>query len=264
MERLHATDPMQSLQRLVDPWIRDKQAKLAAMAEAHASAHAERMAGLPPGTCEMCYGTGFAGEWGRCPQCQPSETWAPGVPYEFRECRLDNYREQDGNKSALVKARAFLDGTRDLYLTGGVGAGKTRLACSILNELHTRGKGTEFLRVPMLLHQMQPGRNAGDIADLEHRLFTVPTLVLDDVGAERDQATDYTRRTLLMVYEERGDRQRRTIWTSNKRLQELGAMQDDDRLASRIAGRADVVMLNMPDQRMAQRRYAADAEKGRR
>jgi DNA replication protein DnaC len=102
----------------------------------------------------------------------------------------------------------------------------------------------------MVLHQLQPGRDVEEIADLERRLFTVDLLVLDDVGAERDQASDYTRRTLLMIYEERGDRALRTLWTSNKTLQQLGDMQDDDRLASRIAGRASVVRLEGADQRL--------------
>jgi hypothetical protein len=226
-------------------------------------ARAEEIAAQPQGEpmnprdgeadCEHCEGRGWrqvneGGYWRyrRC-GCVVVTITADGVPYEFRDAALDNYREEDGNKSAVVKARQFLDGTRDLYLAGGVGAGKTRLACSILNE-HARKRRTAFFaRVPMLLHQLQPGRDAGD---LEQRLFTTSLLVLDDVGAERDQATDYTRRTLLMIYEERGDRGVRTIFTSNKALGELGAMQDDDRLASRIAGRADVVKLSTGDQRL--------------
>lgn len=83
--------------------------------------------------------------------------------------------------------------------------------------------------------------------------MTVSVLVLDDIGAERDQATDYTRRTLLMLYEARCDRNLRTVFTSNKSLQELSEMQDDDRLSSRIAGRCDVVKLTTLDQRVLRR-----------
>lgn len=223
--------------------------------------HAARMAKLPPGTCERCYGerriphkyTPNGKLIDPCPECDPPILHAPGVPVEFHSARFDSYRVEDGNKTGVDKGRAFIKGTRDLFLTGGVGAGKTRLACTIANEAYHARMGARFVRVPMVLHQLQPGRSPDDIAELERQLFTAPILVLDDIGAERDMATDYTRRTLLMIYEERGDRGHRTIFTSNKTVGELAAMQDDDRLASRIAGRADVVKLSTPDQRMLRR-----------
>lgn len=219
--------------------------------------HETRMATLPVGTCGRCYGLRVVERYGinePCPECDPPIQHASGVPYEFRSARLSDYEELAGNKAALQKARAFLDSTgRDLYLFGGVGAGKTRLACSMLNEHFLRRRVALFVRVPMALYELQPGRHADDIAQLERRLIHTDLLVLDDIGAERDQATDFTRRTLLMLYEARGDQGLRTIWTSNKSLDELAAMQDDDRLASRIAGRADVVKLTTSDQRMARR-----------
>lgn len=203
--------------------------------------------------CAECDGSGWrtlGRDVTRCP-CTAVEVYADGTPYEFHGARLNNYREEDGNKTALAKARAFLSGTRDLYLTGAVGAGKTRLAASILNDYVRTRKTGYFARVPWMLHELQPGRES---AALEERLASASLLVLDDVGAERDQATDYTRRTLLMLYEQRHDRGLRTIFTSNKTVQQLAEMQDDARLASRIGGRADVVKLTTPDQRIARRR----------
>lgn len=216
--------------------------------------HTARMASLPPGTCSLCYGEGVLNgvQHVPCPECAPTQTHAIGVPYEFRTSTFVNFESKHGNQSALTAARAFLEGARDLFLYGGVGAGKTRLACAIANEAYMRGRGGHFERVPMVLHKLQPSQ-ASDARDFERLLWATPLLVLDDVGAERDIATDYTRRTLLMIYEERCDRGLRTVWTSNKSVSELGEMQDDDRLASRIAGRADVVKLTTPDQRIARR-----------
>ncbi len=93
--------------------------------------------------------------------------------------------------------------------------------------------------------------------------------MLDDLGAERDAATDYTRRTLLMLYEARHDAGRRTVWTSNKTPGEVGAFMGDDRLASRIAGRCRVVELTGRDWRLAGRgsspaERVAGIEPGRR
>lgn len=204
--------------------------------------------------CDVCDGLGWrlpigATHYTRC-ACTTVEVYADGVPYEFRGARLENYREEDGNRTALAKARAFLTGQRDLYLAGSVGAGKTRLACSILNDYVRERRTGYFARVPWMLHQLQPGK---DSAELEERLEKTSLLVLDDLGAERDQATDYTRRTLLMLYEERHDRGLRTIFTSNKTVKELAEMQDDERLGSRIGGRADVIKLTTPDQRLLRR-----------
>jgi DNA replication protein DnaC len=230
--------------------VAEMQARLADLQRKSAEAHAARMAMLPMGTCDVCYGTKKVGGLS-CRACTEFTVYAEGTPVEFQAATLANYRELTGNTTAIAKARTFLDiGTRDFYLTGGVGSGKTRLACSILNTAKRFGQWCYFARVPMMLHQMQPGRAS---EELEHVLMRCDLLVLDDLGAERDQASDYTRRTLLMVYEERGDRGHRTIFTSNKSVAELAGMQDDDRLSSRIAGRADVVKLSTSDQRVIHR-----------
>jgi DNA replication protein DnaC len=244
------------VQVAADPEIAGFIARTLARAEAAAQVHADRMATLPPGTCERCYGTLCLNDDDShpCPDCAPITVYAPGVPYEFQAADFSNYLRQSGNVSALKIAQEFVASRqRDLFLTGAVGGGKTRLACSIVNESYRRGRGGQFARVPMLLHQLQPGGQASDVRELEQMLFTTPLLVLDDIGAERDQATDYTRRTLYMIYEERYDRRVRTIFTSNKSISELGTMQDDDRLTSRISGRCDVVKLTTPDQRMLRR-----------
>lgn len=204
--------------------------------------------------CDVCDGTGWKvvevdgvrrNRWCDCAKPQDD---AEGVPYEFHGVTLESYEDRDGQALAVKRAREFAIGSvKDLYLTGGVGAGKSRLAAAIANSAHRARKTVSFQRVPFLLHQLQPGR---DNVQLEERLLTVAILVLDDLGAERDQATDYTRRTLLMIYEARCDTNRRTVFTSNKSLQELAEMQDDDRLTSRIAGRCEVVKVTTPDQRL--------------
>ena len=102
----------------------------------------------------------------------------------------------------------------------------------------------------MLLHRLQPFA-AVEIGETFDRLAAARLLVLDDLGAEREAATDYTRRTLLMLYEARHDAGRRTVWTSNKTPGEVGAFMGDDRLASRIAGRCRVVELAGRDWRLA-------------
>ena len=193
----------------------------------------------------------------RCGCWTAAHTAPPSVPREFHGARWSTWRQQADNRHALDTARAFLragDEGPDLFLCGPVGTGKTRLACTVLNEAWRSGeRSAAFARVPLLLYQLQPHGAAAETTETFERLAAATPLVLDDLGAERDAATDYTRRTLLMLYEARHDAGRRTIWTSNKTPGEVGAYMGDDRLASRIAGRSRVVELEGRDWRLSSR-----------
>lgn len=218
---------------------------------------------IPGYACRACDDTGFVPvEQDGVRRVQRCECWhrqqrlyAEDVPKEFWAADLANYRAMPGNTAALEAARAFLAGPDgDLYIGGCIGSGKTRLACSVLNEWHRAHYSGLFANVPLMLEQLQPHGDGDEQSALEHRLMLSPLLVLDDVGAERERATDYTRRTLLLIYEARGAKGLRTIWTSNKALGELGEFMDgqgDSRLASRIVGRSTAVWIDCEDQRLA-------------
>ncbi len=190
----------------------------------------------------------------RCACWTMAHAAAPAsVPREFRDATWATWRAAARTGHSLEAARAFLaagDDGRDLYLCGTVGTGKTRLACTMLNEAWRAGaRDVRFARVPRLLYDLQPSGAPAE-TDLFGRLEAASLLVLDDLGAERDAATDYTRRTLLMLYEARCDAGRRTVWTSNKTPLEVGEFMGDDRLASRIVGRCRVVLLDGDDWRL--------------
>jgi DNA replication protein DnaC len=218
---------------------------------------------IPGYACRACDDTGFVPieQDGRhcVKRCEcwhrKQRLYAEDVPKEFQAADLATYRVMPGNAAALEGAREFLaESEGDLYIAGHIGSGKTRLAASLLNEWHRAHYSGLFVHVPLMLDQLQPHGDGDEQSALEHRLMLSPLLVLDDVGAERDRATDYTRRTLLLIYEARGAKGLRTIWTSNKALGELGEFMDgqgDSRLASRIVGRATAVWIDCEDQRLA-------------
>ena len=193
----------------------------------------------------------------RCGCWTAAHAAPPSVPREFRDARWGTWRKTVENRHALGEARSFVRAGAegpDVFLCGPVGTGKTRLACTVVNEAWKSGeRSVAFARVPMLLYRLQPHSAAAETADEFNRLAAAKLLVLDDLGAERDAATDYTRRTLLMLYEARHDAGRRTIWTSNKTPSQIGAFMGDDRLSSRIAGRCRVVELEGRDWRLAGR-----------
>ena len=199
----------------------------------------------------------------RCGCWTAAHAAPPSVPREFRDARWSTWRKTGDNRHALEEARAFVRAGAegpDLFLCGSVGTGKTRLACTVLNEAWKAGeRSAAFERVPMLLYRLQPHGTGADGTEEFNRLAAARLLVLDDLGAERDAATDYTRRTLLMLYEARHDAGRRTVWTSNKTPGQIGAFMGDDRLSSRIAGRCRVVELEGRDWRLSGRSWNRSA-----
>lgn len=211
-----------------------------------------------PIICDDCRDTGWIEVTGadrrttmrKCDPCAwvaSKRGFAPGVPADEQTARFASYDVTDDNREAVKHARYFVDGVHPaLYLHGGVGVGKTKLACAALNECHAKGERVWFLRTPELLLKLQ--RIDGDAADAYiERLLAVQVLCLDDVGAS--QGTDFARRTLQIIFDGRRDRGNRTILTSNLDVDALAEFLGDDRLPSRIAGDARIVEVAGDDQR---------------
>lgn len=185
-------------------------------------------------------------------------TYADNVPVSFQAARFANFHQTPGNRVALQAAREFLDGPRtDLFFTGTTGTGKSRLAASILNEASDRGlRAGLFVYVPALiqlqLHGIADRDKAADAIALLDRCVWAEPLCLDDL-AGCEAGSDFTRRTLLILYEQRINADRRTIWTSNLQLDDLGRFFNDDRLVSRIAGQvhSQVIEMTGADQRLS-------------
>lgn len=200
-------------------------------------------------TCGWLYPNGPDGGVVPCPECQSRKRGqAPGLPIAEHGSRMATFKPTTDNKHAIAAAQQWLDGKRqDLYLFGGVGTGKTRLACSLANERWAAMEQVEFFRVAHLLASMQPNATS-DVDATLGRIERIPVIVLDDVGAS--QATDFARRMLLVLYESRMDRGHRTIWTSNLDLEELAGFNRDERLSSRIAGNALIAEMTGKDWRL--------------
>lgn len=210
-------------------------------------------------TCSECDGTG----WERIPgkertvrHCQSCDYWdrrrgvAPGVPEDERGATLENYEPNGFNLAAIQHAGLFVQGVHQgLFIHGPVGTGKTRLACSILNDIwKAKTARVRFIRVPELLVRLQPSHSTEDESDnLIADLSEVPVLVLDDVGA--NAGTDFSRRMLQILVDARADRGNRTVWTSNLDTDELAEFLGDSRVSSRIVGSCRIVELGGPDQR---------------
>ena len=218
-------------------------------------------------TCERCVRTpgwesvvvGGVSRLRRCACWRARHACPPTVPAEFASAAWSNWYVNGASHRALNVARGFVAGSlpdADLFISGPVGTGKTRLACTILNALWRAGStSVEFARVPLALYTLEPHHRV-DADRAFSRLCTVEVLVLDDFGAERTVATDFTRRTLLMLYEARSDAGLRTVWTSLRSPADLCSFLGDDRLSSRLMGRARHVVLDGPDRRPPRRPHS--------
>ena len=103
----------------------------------------------------------------RCGCWRAAHAAPPSVPREFRDARWSTWRKTVENGHALDEARAFVRAGAegpDLFLCGPVGTGKTRLACTVVNEAWKSGeRSVAFARVPMLLYPAPAAlRGGGD------------------------------------------------------------------------------------------------------
>lgn len=224
------------------------------------------MTGEAEAVCLTCDGTG----WERVPgkdrtvrHCESCDYWdrrrgvAPGVPEPERGATLENYEPNGHNLDAIRHAGLFVQGVHQgLFIHGPVGTGKTRLACSILNDIwKAKTARVRFIRVPEVLIRLQPSHSTEAESDtLIADLSEVPVLALDDVGA--NAGTDFSRRMLQILVDARADRANRTIWTSNLDPEELGEFLGDVRIPSRIVGSCRIVELGGPDQRLTRKAKA--------
>lgn len=209
-------------------------------------------------TCLRCDDTGWEpiviDDVRRVRRCSCWHTAHPStvanIPAYFATARLSTFQPRPGTELAQAAATRWQKGSHDLYLAGPVGSGKSRLACSLANEATTTGASAAFFDVSDLVTKARAFEFDEATVDPLSQARRVDVLVLDDLGSV-EKASDYTLRVLLGLYNDRLANRRRTLWTSNLSLDQLSTALQDDRLASRISGNAEVVWVAAEDFRVA-------------
>lgn len=185
--------------------------------------------------------------------------WAE-IPDMFAGATLKGYRKVPGTEEAFQAVKDYLThrkenfaAGRGVILMGAVGCGKTHLGCAVLNCALEDGYHAAYWNVPQQLEMMMYGR-ADDIDQMRilDKALLADVLLLDDLGAEK--ASDWTRKELVIILDERYRENRPTIVTSNLMLtdNELRATCGDRAFSRLNSDHYQTVALTAADYRRKQ------------
>ena len=153
----------------------------------------------------------------------------------LKEYTFENYEVKNYNRSAYRKAKEYaenyLNGTErnSLYITGGVGTGKTHLAASIANELIKNEKTVVFGTLINLLNEIRDSYSSdtekeGLIID---RYSKVDMLIIDDLGKERP--SEWVLEKLFTIINNRYENRLPVIITTNYNRERLRERLSDNK-----------------------------------
>ncbi|MBS6064173.1 MAG: ATP-binding protein [Peptostreptococcaceae bacterium] len=154
---------------------------------------------------------------------------------------FDNY--QGGKEQCFTVAKNFVKEYETmkkenigLLFFGTVGSGKTYLACAIANalieEYLIRVKIRNFAQI---INDLQKGGFDFDKNEYIESIVSVPVLILDDLGIERD--TSYAKEQVYNIVNSRYLKNKPTIFTTNIPIEQIKNSDDGveyERIYSRI------------------------------
>jgi DNA replication protein DnaC len=206
--------------------------------------------------CEfgLCDGSGFLIDeltnTARDCRCRPlriaqrrSTTLEARIPKRYRAISFDHSDVIDMERRCPTQVReirqfvadigANLDAGRSLWLTGGVGTGKTALAMIVSKAAIDAGRTVAVYSCPRLLSVIRESIDSGGVLTFLDRLAAVDLLHIDDLGAEH--RTEWVLEQLYTIVNSRYEEERSTVITSNLGPAEL-AEQLGERIVSRLEG----------------------------
>jgi DNA replication protein DnaC len=176
------------------------------------------------------------------------------IPREYRDASFEHSNITTMPRSAVRTVRDYVDSMPErleegdgLWISGGVGAGKTWLAMLVARYAIEQGHGVAVYSVPRLLSEIRRTYDGEGLSTLQllDQLTSVSLLVLDDVGTER--SNPWVLEQLYTIINERWQEQRSIVLTTNL---DRDAMQEQigERTVSRLEGMCQTILVDTPDQ----------------
>ena len=176
--------------------------------------------------------------------------------------------QYDGLTPEIIQAcKRSAMGKHGIYFVGGVGSGKSCLSVAVADDVIRTSKYTadmqkqlmrdirkfgalyRFVLVPSLLEYMRATYRNHDYQGVQRLIeeySNLQLLILDDIGAEKPSA--WVLEKLTSIIDFRNNRELKTLYTSNKTLNEL-TEHLDERITSRIRQQCEVIQLTGSDRR---------------
>jgi len=208
----------------------------------------------------------------RC-QCQANDilltrSERANIPPRFQGFDLRGYLPQESSpsqKTAVKNARRFIDDypavmdEKGILFQGPVGVGKTRLMCSVANELLKKFPTLDVYYIDWndLVKELRSGedhssRDFGEIEKLMSRLIEVDILFFDEVGATR--LSEWAQNKVYHLINKRYNYKKLTVCATNYpdkavNNQETLTQRVGDRIRSRLYEMTDACEIKGSDYR---------------
>lgn len=150
---------------------------------------------------------------------------------------------------------AWISQSRNIFITGPTGVGKTYLACAIAQQACRMGYSAYYTRAPRLFQELALGKGDGRYGRLLTALAKKHLLVIDDWGLV--PMTDEQRRDLFEITEDRHDRRSLLIASQvpvDEWHQSIGDPTLADAILDRIVHRAYKINLTGGSRRKSESR----------
>lgn len=192
-----------------------------------------------------------------CPQCiqdrkLSTDLGRAAIPPRYQRHSLDTYVAQNaGQRTALDVCRTYtanirrtLDDGQNLVLIGGVGTGKTHLACGVAREFLSAGHTALYVRVSELISMVRETWRP-DSKKTERRvmreLADYDLLIIDEIGVQAGSENE--QQILFNVINGRNEQMRPVILISNQNAEQIKTTLGE-RSYDRIRESARVVTFN--------------------